>query len=279
MNIEPVMSKTNNEGKDSMENKWVTEDQFIQSDSVSDPQPVIMIHGFVGSPFDYKPLADSLSGYNYDLIIPVVPGQVHTSPILDRGDFTDEFYIDWLDSIISETTKRYERKPYLIGFSMGGAISSCVADKDKIDKLVLIAPYYSLPVMNDMISDTAKGLKYILPAVPKFQKGKINDPEGYKRYEPGSDMISVKAFTQLQKLAERGFDRAKKLDMPVLILASENDQVASFDKIKKAADANPKITLVKYTKSNHIILYDYDRDDAIEKILEFLESNDNNLSE
>ena len=85
------------------------------------------------------------------------------------------------------------------------------------------------------------------------------------------DMISVKAFTELQKLAERGFEKAKKLDMPVLILASENDQVASFDKIKEAADANPNIKLIKYTRSNHIILYDYDRDDAIEKILGFLE--------
>jgi esterase/lipase len=71
----------------------------------------------------------------------------------------------------------------------------------------------------------------------------------------------------------------KKLDMPVLILASENDQVASFDKIKEAADANPNIKLIKYTRSNHIILYDYDRDDAIEKILGFLESNDNKLNE
>ncbi|MBN2772574.1 MAG: hypothetical protein JXR90_17905, partial [Spirochaetes bacterium] len=74
-----------------------------------------------------------------------------------------------------------------------------------------------------------------------------------------------------QKLAETGFERAKKLDMPVLILASENDQVASFDKIREVADANSSIKLIKYTKSNHIILYDYDRDDAIEKILGFLE--------
>jgi esterase/lipase len=205
---EPLMAKTNSEGKDPMENKWVTEDQFIQSEKSSDPRPVIMIHGFVGSPFDYKPLADALSDYDYDMIIPVVPGQVHTSPIMDRGDFTDEFYIDWLDSIITETTKRYGRKPYLIGFSMGGAMSSCVAEKDRIEKLVLLAPYYSLPVMNELISDTATGLKYILPAVPKFQKGKINDPEGYKRYKPSSDMISVKAFTELQKLAERGYEKA-----------------------------------------------------------------------
>ncbi len=64
--------------------------------------------------------------------------------------------------------------------------------------------------------------------MPKVQKGQISDPVGYKEYETGSYLVSLRAFLQLAELARIARDKAPQLTVPILVFASPKDAVASF---------------------------------------------------
>lgn len=115
-----------------------------------------------------------------------------------------------------------------------------------------------------------RGVRWIIPFIPKFIRGKINDPKGYKRYTPGSFAISLNAFNRLQELAVLARESAHEISLPVLILSSPNDEIASFAITKELFDSKLNALLLEYPKSNHILLYDFDSKIIIENILEFL---------
>lgn len=265
-------AKTNLNTGNSMQEKkrWLTASQIIKPNGNLKGRSVILVHGFVGSPLDFKPLAKPLSEEGFRVVIPVVPEQTDKTPILKRGAYTTQKYIHWLTKIVAEETLINSKKPYIVGFSMGGALATIVADYGLVDKVVLISPYYSLPTANGLIWNIAKATKWFVPCIPKFINGKINDDEGYKDYTPGSYCISVKAFCRLQELASIARNSVSGISSPVLIIGSPNDEVASFELTKKLFKNKLNTEIIEFPKSNHILLYDYDQKEIIQKILSFL---------
>jgi carboxylesterase len=233
---------------------------------------VILVHGFTGSPFDFKTLAMRLSQAGFYVVIPVVPGQTRGTFAYERGSYTPKFYEDWLSKLVEKENVRFGKKPYMVGFSLGGALATIMASRGGVARLVLLAPYYSLPQMNNLIVSMTRVMKHVIPIVPKFSKGQINDPVGYGSYEPGSLIVSLSAFNQLQELAaaaRRVIPEA--LSVPTLIIASPHDKVASFARTESLFSAAQHTMIKEYIRSNHILLYDYDRDSIITEILNFLE--------
>ncbi|MFC1895360.1 alpha/beta hydrolase [Thermodesulfobacteriota bacterium] len=251
-------------------NDWLISSQVLNPEANTRNRSVILIHGFVGSPFDFKPLAEPLCNKGFRVVIPVVPEQTKATPAFKRGKYTPEKYIKWLSEIVDDETKLFNKKPFLAGFSMGGALSTVVAARGTVDKLVLLAPFYSLPNANDLLWAVSRVLRWGIPVVPKFTRGKINDPEGYKRYAPGSYAISLNAFRELQELAVVAKESIEMISIPVLILGSPHDEVASFSVTKELFGSKSNTSIREFPESNHILLYDFDHRQIIQNILEFL---------
>ena len=47
-------------------------------------ETIILVHGFTGSPYDYRTLAESLRDSGYRVVIPVVPGQTKATLVYRR---------------------------------------------------------------------------------------------------------------------------------------------------------------------------------------------------
>lgn len=254
---------------------WETKEEFlsgqiIKPDATPLNRSVILLHGFVGSPSDFQFLSEKISKKGFRVVVPAIPGQTKKTFAYRRGSYTYDIYYSWLKKIIKEETIRFDKKPYLIGFSMGGTLSSDIASKNTVDKLVLFAPFYSLPTANSLIWAISRKVKYIIPVVPKIWGGKINDPEGYKRYTPGSYIISLSAFDRVQEFAVLARNCADGISVPVLIVSSPNDQIASYREIRNIFRLKKNVKFLEYPRSNHILLYDFDQEEIVEKTLEFL---------
>lgn len=63
-------------------------------------------------------LFDLISERGFRVVIPVVPGQTKATLAYKRANYTPEFYVDWLAEIVEQETKRFDKKPYLVGFSI-----------------------------------------------------------------------------------------------------------------------------------------------------------------
>ncbi|MEX2666524.1 alpha/beta hydrolase [Candidatus Uabimicrobium amorphum] len=247
---------------------WCTEEQLLKPEQDS-RRCVVMVHGFGGSPFDFKPLASQLAKNGFLVRIPIMPGQTKDYLAYNRGKFTHAFFIKWLREIIKEEQERFGRKPYLIGFSMGATLSTVLAAEDGIDKLVLIAPFYSLPKYHNALVNFNKLFGFVLPVVPKLASGQLYSKEGRNTYIPGTFLVSSLAFRQLNFLASEAIDVAPKLSIPTLIVASRNDKVISFAKINELFSQHSNVTINEYPRSNHIMLYDYECDAIIADVVSF----------
>ena len=129
---------------------WCTDEQVLNPEKTRQ-RTVIMVHGFGGSPFDFKPLALQLKKMGFFVRIPIMPGQTKDYFAYSRGQFSPTFFIKWLGEIIEEEQQRFGTKPYLVGFSMGGTLSTVLAAEGGIEKLILVAPFYSLPQHHDTV--------------------------------------------------------------------------------------------------------------------------------
>ena len=149
-------------------NEWCLTSQTLNPSNST--KTAILVHGFVGSPFDLKPLAKSLAKNNFKVVVPFLPGQLKKSFAYDRTKYSPEFFTNWLAEIIKTETEKNGKKPCLVGFSMGGTISTVVASQNSIKKLVLIAPFYSLKFADKFIYNSSRILRWVFPLVPKFKK-------------------------------------------------------------------------------------------------------------
>jgi carboxylesterase len=249
---------------------WLTCHQELGAPASTGVQSVLMLHGFAGSPCDFGELPQLLASQGYRVLVPVLPGQTRSSPIIKRGSYSPEFYMEWAKNLLETEEQKTGKKPVLIGFSMGGALATQVAAEGYGSRLVLVAPYFSLTSHNDFIFDVARIIRWIIPAIPKWKRGMINSDSGYSGYTPGTWAISLSAFCNLQELAIQAQDTAQEISIPVLIIGSHNDKVASFSITKNVFQDMQNVMFSEYHRSNHIILHDYDKEDATETIIDFL---------
>ena len=250
--------------------EWCNEPQLLLPEENNRNRSIVMIHGFGGSPFDFKPLAKELQQQGFTVRIPILPGQNKDFFAYNRGTFDANFFEKWLYDILMEEQKRFGKKPYLVGFSMGGTLSTILAKQQQVSKLVLIAPFYSLPQNNDLIVAINQTLGFILPVVPKVANGQVYSVVGHNAYKPGTFLVSSFAFLQLNTLAVKARSIAPQLDIPIFIVASSNDKVASFTKIQELFARNSHAEIHDYPDSNHIMLYDYPHKKIILDILSFV---------
>jgi carboxylesterase len=251
---------------------WLTSTQVLAPAGGAARSTAILLHGFGGTPRDFRPMAETLAAKGFRVVVPALPGQTSTSFAYGRGSYTAAFYRDWLESLIAEETALAGKPPALVGTSMGGTLAAIGAADSEISRAVLIAPYFSLAVGGEWTTRATALLRWILPVMPKVQKGQINDAAGYKEYQTGSYLVSLPAFLHLAELA--GIARAKvpALTVPTLVFAAPKDAVASFATTERLCKGCGNARLSVCERSNHVLTYDFDRERITAETLAFLGS-------
>ena len=234
-------------------------------------QTVILVHGLNGSPLDFDPLIPELRRAGYRVVAPLMPAQTRDVLIYDRGDYSFEDYDNWLAAIIAEHGHG-KRKPILIGISMGGTLACLQARRGTIEKLVLLAPFFALHYGDALVRRLSGLIHRIVPVLPKMSAGQINDPLGRSTYRPGSYFISMAVVHHLMGISERARLAIDDILVPMLAIASRGDKVASFDATAQAFRERHGVEWMPLTHSNHLLLYDQDRNEVMGRILAFLET-------
>ncbi|MCA9448025.1 MAG: alpha/beta fold hydrolase [Candidatus Omnitrophica bacterium] len=239
------------------------------------PNAALLVHGFVGSRIDFNDLGEVLNEQGLTVRLTRLPG---------HGTFAVQHAVTTADQLIEAVRTEYlaMKQDYdqvaLVGFSMGGALSSIVASEEQVDRLVLIAPYFGVTYR----------WYYIIPAevtnalfgwwIPYVVKGErftcVNRKEAKKElfcYK----VLSTQGADELIRIGEMARDPEllSRIQCPVLMLQSRNDRAASPDRSEEAFDliGSRDKQVIWYEESNHHILWDYDREDAKRRIVEFLE--------
>ncbi|MCB0034713.1 MAG: alpha/beta fold hydrolase, partial [Anaerolineales bacterium] len=195
----------------------------------------LLIHGFPGTPAELRPLGEQLAAADYTaygLLLPGFGAEIETL-ITKTSD-------DWLRAAQKKWSQIQQdhHTTTLIGYSMGGAIATCLAAQQPPDHLVLLAPFWRL---NTILRHLLPIVKYIKPRITPFEKANFDDPELRKQMHSvmGGDLdldnpeiqqqlrknivIATATFDEVRRLGQAAYKAAARLTCPTLIIQGAQD--------------------------------------------------------
>ena len=242
----------------------------------SGPHGVLLIHGFPGTPTDLGHFPQKLAREGYRVSCPLLPG---------HGRRPQDLLDENADTLLAAVEKAYgdlrEQCSWVgvVGISMGGTLAVRLATESALpppDALILVCPYFAATYRWYAVLPLETWQRILTPVIPYVIKG--NTFAQIRRREALPHIISYSTVPSraigyvLGMGAEIRKDPPDSLPCRTLVVSSKHDGSCSPGQIRKMADhwnVPPSDRLV-LMNSNHIIFWDYDREIAESRMLEFL---------
>jgi len=231
----------------------------------------LLVHGFMGTPADFGELPAALDESGWDVHAPLLPG--HGTDPRRLAAVSAEETIAAVARHLTALRGRY-RCVVPVGFSMGGALAMIVSCREGADGLVLVNPYFRSRYL----------ARYVLP--PRWWHRILSPFVGYvvrprwminvRRREAWPRIvcyrvIPARAFAEVFAIADRARQCAAP-GAPMLMLVSQKDRTASARAAREfhGRVQAPAARLVEFARSDHMLFWDYDREEAVRAVVEFL---------
>lgn len=237
----------------------------------------LFVHGIGGSPKDFDGLPERLAERGWRVRVMLLPG--HGTRARDLKKATAEQEIEAVRREVARMNERHETV-LLVGFSMGGALSTITAAREagRIDGLVLGAPYYGVTYKWYYGLRPETWTRLLAGPVPWVYKGDIfraiNDRSNKKSFFTYR-VMPTHSFVMLGELGRIAGapETLKSITCPVLVVHSPKDIAASFEASAAAFEAMPAKDkrFVKLENTDHHLFWDFDREQVYREVLAFAE--------
>jgi carboxylesterase len=241
----------------------------------------LLVHGFLGSPADFGDLPQRLAERGIGSRSLRLPGHATGPSILD--EVTAEEYLTAVESARQDLASKYG-KVSIVGFSFGGALAVRSAADAPPHRLVLVNPWFGKFVTPGWSPVDADRLLTISAATTP----RVMRPNGMIHVYDESRIPLIRAYSTVRTKATseaRAFTRAAaapevaaKIGVPTLVLVSDNDRtidpptgLAWFEALPLPPERKK---LLRFTRSDHLLFQDFDREEACRAVAAFLSSQD-----
>jgi len=242
-----------------------------------DQRGVLCLHGFTGTPFEIRPLAEALGRAGCTVEAPMTAGHGGT-----LADLAGTRWTDWLasaEAAMERVSAHVGGGPIAIcGFSMGGLLALRLArlHPERVSALVLMGvpvrlrrfQVFGIRTFSRLPLDFRK-----LPGVcvPKLAGSDVSDDE-MRWANPGLKAFPLAALGELLDLMAVVRDDLPAVRAPALVIHGRQDHVAPMDDSLELTGclASDVIERLWLDKSFHIVLLDVERAAAIDAAVAFL---------
>ncbi|MEX1157357.1 MAG: alpha/beta fold hydrolase [Thermomicrobiales bacterium] len=211
--------------------EWFAGEQHHPFEHDAGPSAVLLLHGFMGTPAEMRPLGAALAAAGVSSRAIVLPGfgpDIARLGQAGRADWQRAALRSW-----DELREQYARVSVL-GYSMGGALALWIAANRPVDRLVLLAPLWKL-LGGDPRARALPLVRHIVKQMPAFRDADFDNPETrefFANATPGIDLddaatqrrlrreITVPTATldEMRALATQGPRLAKRVVAPALVV-------------------------------------------------------------
>src|SRR3989344_163698 len=231
---------------------------------------IILIHGFSGSPYQYKHLSKKLYDKGYTVFAPLLPGHGTSSEKLMLVKWQDYFEkieqdIDYLSNLCDEI--------FVIGTSFGGNIALSTS-KNKRVKGIIVG---GTPII-------FKKYPFSRTMLALMNTFKIHVRKNYDKYAErikvretgvGYHSIPVSSLYHFIKAVKYSKTLIKNIKVPIFIIHSKTDTGVSLKSVdyiyKNSKSKVKKVMLVE--DSYHNVFLDKDKEKISKEIIKFIEEN------
>lgn len=208
-----------------------------QSQELEGGEPgYLLIHGFLGTPAEWFPLASELHRAGASVVAPLLPGFGAQLSHLFSVHWTH-----WLQTLerAFATLANRTRTRVVVGFSLGGALALLLARAARPSSLVLLAPFTHLP-LPAWYRKLLPVWKLIYPGPRPFARLDLEDSHlrhTLRDWNSALDLereeirqalrdlrVPLSLLEQLDHLARRARDEAENIRCPVWIIHGRDDQ-------------------------------------------------------
>ncbi|GJM05426.1 MAG: hypothetical protein DHS20C09_14170 [marine bacterium B5-7] len=232
---------------------------------------VVLVHGFLASPAEMKPLSDKLVAAGYPVYAVRLPGH-GTSPVDLRGRNWEE----WLRVVQRgyETLGTHVDRVCVVGFSTGGALSLIFASEHPPSLAGVV-------VINAPVKFQNKTMKFVpfLHGVSRLMRWNSSF-EGAVHYRSNNPEhirvnyrnIPVRGLYELVRMNHVLSHRLDSIHCPCLLMQSTNDPVVVPDSAQILRDGlvNADVDYVEIESDRHGILYE-DKGDTHKVIMKYIQ--------
>jgi carboxylesterase len=176
---------------------------------------VLLVHGFSATPWEMRPLADSLAERGFATLSVRLPGH-GTSP----EDLATRRWEEWLATLergYDLLAARFARV-YGAGLSTGSLLLLALARQRQLHGLVLLSPYLR---MRHRLAPLVNWLRYLHPYQHRSLAG-----DAARHYYARRPLAGIH---QINRLLRTLSHRLGEITLPVLVMNGEGDQVIDID--------------------------------------------------
>jgi carboxylesterase len=237
---------------------------------------VLCLHGFTGTPFEVRPLAEGLAQRGFTTLAPLLAGHGESVSALSHTRWPD-----WLASAkraLDELRASVGGAPVgIAGFSMGGLLALTLAYEfpGNVSALAVLSSPLGLPRFDELAVKALAHLpKFLrrgpLAALPKFRGSDVLDPE-MKNQNPSLTALPYCGVASMLELGRKVRDQLPSIHVPTLLAHGARDRTIAFSnslEIGKRLGAR-SIDRVPLPNSGHLIGIDVERTVLIEALVRF----------
>lgn len=211
----------------------------------------LLVHGFTGAPKEMRWMGEYLADVGFSVLGVRLAGHATSSEEMIRTR-----YIDWMHSVedgyhlLSGVADRI----FLIGLSMGGALSLLMSTKLEVDGVIAMSTPYKIDL------PSVKLAKIIAPFIPYASKS--NDEPGATWFDQDAwkDHTSypknpLRSVVEIALLLEEMRDSLPAVTAPTLLVHSRNDSYVHSDSMTHIYNflGTEDKEMMWVTESGHVI--------------------------
>ncbi len=241
----------------------------------SNPRPqrvgALLLHGFMGTPKELRPLGQALAADGIRAVAPLLPGFGPNVPDLPRT--TAE---DWSRAVDEAwaTVRTESDASVLLGFSFGGALALGTASQSPPDALILISPYVRLiDLPSWLLVAGLPVLKRTIRTFSPYAKADFGDPEVrrfFHEMDPTFDLddpatqdllrerstIPFSVIDQMRRVTDRGRKAARSVTAPTLLVQGTRDDTSTVARSRRLAGSLRGPLTLRELDADHLIVDD-----------------------
>lgn len=228
---------------------------------------VLLVHGLNGSQKDFAEMETLFLAQGMVVVNMLLPG--HGSKV---KEMLSTGWSEWSQAVYDELHALKQRCDvvFLVGHSLGGALSLHVAAHEEVAGIVSIcSPSHMHPGLKVAVSITRR----ITPLLPTLRED-VRDREGRQRYKrDGYRWTPMRPVESLLQFLPHLREELPHITTPALIMTSIHDHVVPA---RDGRDIYRRIGsrekhLVTFHRSYHVVMKDHDREEVFAKTLAFIQ--------
>lgn len=225
----------------------------------------LCIHGLSGTPYEVRPLGESLAGAGVHAQGIALPGHCTSPEDLSRTRHTA--WVEAAHAAHEALGTRHDRVA-LVGMSMGGVVALRLAQTLDVHVLVTVGAPLELDAP---VRFGVPFAKYVMPMLEKRGGSDIRDAAARARH-PGYKVMPLAAvheLIRLQATVKRALDR---VSAPILVAHGAHDRTAPPRNARMIHDgvSSEVRELEMYARSGHIVPVDHDGPALAERVTGFV---------